>query len=155
MIRRVCLWIFVAGLLLLVKPALAAPSHAEVDPRVWQDLASAPTASLLVRLADPSGSPAYLTPNSISTQSAARDVLQRIQLTTGSQRSLRAWLDAAGISYRSYWIVNLIALQASWAEVEQLASRPDVLYIESDRAFTVPLESPDTSQPEPVGLLSI
>jgi serine protease AprX len=50
-----------------------------------------------------------------------------------SQAPLRAWLDARGASYRSYYIVNLLHVQAGdRALVETLSARPDVARIEAN-----------------------
>jgi serine protease AprX len=156
MLRQIISWILLSSLLLAVSPGMAAaPLHAEIDPRVWDDLAAAPSVNLLVRLADPAGSPAPLVPNSGSSPAAALAVQQRIARTAVSQQDLRATLDAAGLPYRSYWIVNLIALKADRAEVERLAARPDVLAIEPDRAFQVPLETPAAGTPQPAAVASI
>jgi serine protease AprX len=156
MLRRIISWLLLASLLLVVPPRVAAAQlHAEIDPRVWDDLAAAPSVNLLVRLADPAGSTPALIPNSVSSLATALAVEQRIARTTVSQSDLRATLDAAGLPYRSYWIVNLIALKADRAEVERLAARPDVLTIEPDRAFQVPLETPAAVTPQPASIASI
>ena len=140
MVRRLPLLILLVCLFWFVPPALAAstPPHAEIDPRVWQDLAAADTIPVIVRVRDLPPVPAALAPADLLKTSELRLVEQRIQSAETSQRSLRAELDASGKSFHTYWIVNLIAMQASQADVELLAARSDVLYIESDRAFQIP-----------------
>ncbi len=64
-----------------------------------------------------------------------------------SQGPVRAQLDALGAKHRAYWIVNLLAVEGSRAAVEAMAARSDVLAIESDRAYRVPLERPDVNAP--------
>ncbi|MBU1878234.1 MAG: S8 family serine peptidase, partial [Chloroflexi bacterium] len=50
-----------------------------------------------------------------------------------SQAPLRAWLDARGVPYRAFYIVNLIHIEAGdQALVEALAARPDVARIEAN-----------------------
>lgn len=144
--RRLISLILGVAILLLVRPVKAAPSnHAEIDPRVWQDLASSSTAPLLVRLVDPPTLVSLNATDRVSKDIAAADIDQRMAQTTDSQRGLRAELDAAGLAYRSYWVVNLIAVTAGPAEIERIAARPDVLYIESDRAFPVLSEPTDAA----------
>jgi subtilisin family serine protease len=128
----------------MVQPVWAnTPFRAEIDPRIWQDLATASTTSVLVRIQTLSPSTDSLP--SLSSSDSSQDPIsiklrQQIYTTAQSQHNLRAELDAAGQPYRSYWIVNLIVLTADRAELERLASRSDVLYIEPNRPFAVPLE---------------
>ncbi len=129
--------------------------HAEIDPRVWQDLAAADTIPIIVRVRDLPPAPAALSPADLLKTSELRQVEQRIQSAAASQRSLRAELAASGKSFRPYWIVNLIALQASQADIELLAARPDVLYIESDHAFQVPLETAASDPLQPAAVTGI
>ncbi|MEE8390358.1 MAG: S8 family serine peptidase [Anaerolineae bacterium] len=50
-----------------------------------------------------------------------------------SQASLRAWLDAQDVSYRSFYIVNLLHVQTGdRALVDALSARPDVARIEAN-----------------------
>jgi serine protease AprX len=156
MARRICSWILLACLLLAVQPAAAAaPHHAEIDPRVLADLASSPTAAIIVRLAEPTGSSGALIPKAVSPYASALAVGQRIQEMTNNQRGLRADLETSGVAYRSFWILNMIGLQANRAEIDRLAARDDVLFIESDRAFTVPLETPGADQPQPTAVSTV
>ena len=157
MVRRLPLLILLVCLFWFVPPALAAstPPHAEIDPRVWQDLAAADTIPVIVRVRDLPPAPPALAPADLLKTSELRQVEQRIQSAETSQRSLRAELDASGKSFHTYWIVNQIALQASQADVELLAARSDVLYIESDRAFQVPLETAFSEMLQPAAVTGI
>jgi subtilisin family serine protease len=131
-------FVLLAVLFFLAQPALASTAfHAEIDARIWQELAAAPSAHLLVRLREPAESLAPFT----SGTSAKEQLMQRIAQVEASQSGLRAQLAAEGIPYRSYWLVNVVAVTANRAQLERLAARPDVLSIESDRPFRVPLET--------------
>jgi len=141
--RRVLWMILLAGLLALAQPVFASPVlRAEIDPRVWQELADGSNAQWLVRLQEPTAGPAPFS----SDASALQQVEQRIQQAQSSQGGVRAQLTAAGIPFRAYWLVNVVAVSGDRSLLESLAARPDVLYIESDRSFTVPLETPDAIQ---------
>ncbi|MEP6881725.1 MAG: S8 family serine peptidase [Dokdonella sp.] len=58
-----------------------------------------------------------------------------------SQADLRSWLDAQGISYRPFWIVNMIEATLTPAQMDALAARGDIAKIESNRSFA--LKQPD------------
>lgn len=150
MLRRELVVMLVIVWLWVAHPVVAGPTalQAEIDPRIWQDLAAAPSAPVIVRLRE---LPTPPTANDSPTAGlvAQRQVEITIQAAQNAQRSLRAALDAQAKPYRSYWIVNILALEATLDEIHQLASRSDVLAIESNRAFRVPLETalPDPSAP--------
>jgi len=56
-----------------------------------------------------------------------------------TQRDVRAWLDANGISYRSYWIANVIQARLPRTAIAALASRNDVLRIEPNPSIPMKL----------------
>lgn len=64
-----------------------------------------------------------------------------------SQSQLRAELDSRGISYRAYWIVNLMTLIGNREIIEFLQAQPNVRMIEPDRNFQAALS--DSSYPNP------
>ncbi len=73
-----------------------------------------------------------------------------------SQADLLIWLNmrkAAGIvaDYRSYYIVNAVAVTAGVSTLEALAARPDVAFIESMSVFTIPEPIDD----EPIGTAAV
>ena len=154
MARRIPFLVILVGLFWFVQPVLAAsnPLQAEIDPRVWQDLAISDKIDIIVRVRDLPALPEVVSTTDLLKTSALRQVDARIRAADTSQRNLRAELSASGVLFHTYWIVNLVALQANQAEIEGLAARPDVVYIESDRAFQVPLEtiSSNVSQPTSV-----
>jgi subtilisin family serine protease len=56
-----------------------------------------------------------------------------------TQRDVRAWLDANGIAYRSYWIANVIQARLPRTAIDALASRNDVLRIEPNPSIPMKL----------------
>ena len=123
-------------------------AQGKIDPRVLKDTENGQTAHFLVYLnqqARPGNAAA-----------AARDRAQRGQIVFGALRNVaastqpavRAQLEALGLKYRAYWISNSFAVEGNRAAVEALAARPDVQAIESDAAFTVQLEQPETQAPQ-------
>jgi subtilisin family serine protease len=80
-----------------------------------------------------------------------RAIVDALRGTAGaSQGPVRAQLDALGAKHRSYWIVNLLAVEGNRAAVEAMAARSDVLAIESDRAHRVALEQPEAFSPDTI-----
>eukprot|EP01121_Diplochlamys_sp_Union-15-3_P006517 TRINITY_DN169_c0_g1_i4.p1 TRINITY_DN169_c0_g1~~TRINITY_DN169_c0_g1_i4.p1 ORF type:complete len:483 (-),score=115.10 TRINITY_DN169_c0_g1_i4:39-1487(-) len=69
-----------------------------------------------------------------------------------SQGPLIAELTRMGVQFRSYWIVNMIAVKANTSVINAIASRDDVRLLESNHPFRVPLEQPDLYQPSNVSL---
>lgn len=49
-----------------------------------------------------------------------------------SQANLRAWLEAQGIPYRAYYIVNMILVTGDAALVDELRQRPDVARLDAN-----------------------
>lgn len=139
-------------------PAAATASQsarqASVDPQVMADTADGQTGSVLVVLkaqADlaaitanlPAGVDVSNGSHSAAWVAQGQSVVDGLrQSAAASQPGLTTFLQAAGVPYHSYWIVNAVAVEASRALVEALAARPDVGRLESNRAFKVPLEQP-------------
>jgi subtilisin family serine protease len=63
-----------------------------------------------------------------------------------SQAPVRAVLDAGGVEYTSFWIVNALLVRGDRALVDELAARPEVARIEANR--TVPLLQPVSISPD-------
>lgn len=145
MLRR-CGWLIpLLFLLALTQPVLGASprSAAEIDPRVLADLSSG-SARLIIRLKTPPPQPTILTTDSLLQDRAVSQVSGLRAAAGAAQAALSADLESQGVSFRSYWIVNALSLQAGPGLLARLASRPDVLSIESDRPFQVPLETAAT-----------
>jgi subtilisin family serine protease len=56
-----------------------------------------------------------------------------------TQRDVRAWLDAHGIAYRSYWISNVIEARLPQSALAELASRSDIAHIKSNAPIRLTL----------------
>ena len=89
--------------------------------------------------------PAYHIP----TRNARRHLVYRTLLETASrtQAPLRAWLEAEGVSYRSFYIVNLILVRSGdLALAGALAARPDVARIEANPRIRNSLPRPGRTE---------
>jgi subtilisin family serine protease len=126
---------------------------ARVDSSVWRVLEAEGQADILVILteqADLSGARA------LATKEEKGWYVYR-QLTATAERAqppLLAYLDRRGVPYQSYWIRNMIRVQADAALVRALARRPEVARI--DYHYPVDLEpilpsEPASDQPSAVG----
>ena len=107
----------------------AIPTHAvppNVAPRVWNDLADAGgEAEFLVVLAEQADlGRATSLPDREARLRYVYDTLR--ETARRSQTSLRAELDAAGVSYQPFYIVNAVAVKGDRALVSRLAARADV-----------------------------
>ena len=60
-----------------------------------------------------------------------------------AQASLRAWLDRRGISYRAFYIVNALSVEADRATLQTIARRPEVARVLSNPRVRVSLPEPD------------
>jgi uncharacterized repeat protein (TIGR01451 family) len=128
-----------------IGPTHALPSN--VAPRVWDDLAAAGAggeAEFLVILAEQAD---LSQAEGLSTREARlRYVYDTLWETARrSQAPLRTELDAAGVSYRSFYIVNAMAVEGDRALVTRLAARPDVDRIAANPRVRQSL--PDDSAP--------
>jgi serine protease AprX len=116
-------------------PAAATPARdplSKVAPWVLEHTANGASSSFIVVLAtqaDTSGANALAT-----KQQKGQYVFERLYDTAQStQGPLKALLDARGVPYRAYWIVNMITVkQGDRALAVELASRSDVQYIEAN-----------------------
>lgn len=64
-----------------------------------------------------------------------------------SQAPLRGWLDAHGIPYRAFYIVNMIEVTGDAALAATLAARPDVARLAGNNAAFAALEQTPVSRP--------
>jgi subtilisin family serine protease len=113
-----------------------------VASQVLADTENGQTARFLVVLGPQANvrAAADAAPDPSATGGPVFDALRSTAAAT--QAPVRAELDALGVSYRAYWVVNAFAVVGTRAAVDALAARPDVAAIESDRSFRVPLEQP-------------
>jgi len=121
-----------AGLLFLtlltVTRALPATRPANVALQVWESTAEGGEAEFLVVLAEQADLSAAAV---LSTREArlryVYNTLQKVALR--SQAPLRAELDASGVDYRPFYIVNMLVVRSDRALVARLAARPEVARI--------------------------
>lgn len=136
---KVYYWLIASLCLLLILPRSVTAQVAVVDPRVIEDTADGKIGRFLVVLRSQTNTRALV--------AAVQDRAQRSQVVFSAlknnvattQSNVRAQLEAWGVKYRAYYIVNVIAVEGNRAMVDALAARADVLAIESDRAFQVSL----------------
>lgn len=127
------------------KPQVTLPEDMQrdkVSPWVLRDLEDGSLRDFLVVLTEQADlSPAYRLP---TKQAKGRFVYETLWKTAQrSQAPLRAWLDARGVPYRSYYIVNLIHVQSGDpALVAALSARADVARIEANPRIYNPLPLP-------------
>jgi serine protease AprX len=77
-----------------------------------------------------------------------RNLVDTLRATADvTQADIRHWLDAQGIAYRPFWIVNMIQASLTPAQMDALAARNDVAKIESNRAYK--LKQPAENLPQP------
>ena len=117
--------------------AFPAAHAAHVDPRLTASSADA-DALIVFATADRTLSPLAPDANYKLRRAALVDALRAHADTT--QRDVRAWLDAHGIAYRSYWIANVIEARLPPSALAALGARSDVLRIESN--VRIPLSLP-------------
>jgi subtilisin family serine protease len=128
------------GLSLLLGLALLAPNlsvlarlvgPAAVDSRVLSDTAGGGRASIVVFLTDQAD---VRGARAIANRSERGRTVQR-ELTDQAARSqapLGHWLTARGVEFQSFWVANMLVLDADRALVEALAARPDVARIDAN-----------------------
>jgi len=151
---KVCLALGVAVLLLAglalsvcaIPQSAIAAAPANIAPQVWQATVDGGEAEFLVILdeqADLHGAGAR------SSREArlrhAYDALREVAVRT--QAPIRAELDAAGVSYRPFYVVNMLAVTGDRALVARLAARPEVAHIAAN-----PRVRHSLPEPQPGGL---
>ena len=109
----------------------ASAAEGKVSQQVMLDTANGAQTSFIVYLDEQ----ADLTAASQIADEDARgwyvyDTLR--QTAQETQAPVKAQLESEGISYKSYWAVNMIVAEGDRADVVQLAERPDVAAIETN-----------------------
>ncbi len=122
-------------------PALQVNSQPpRIDPQLYTDLAAAPDGKteFLVVLQDQANlDAAYGIADWEARGQYVVDTLQAHAAT--SQRGLNSLLAAAGVSYRSLYIINaLIVKDGDLSLINTLAARPDVAYLQAN--YRIPVE---------------
>jgi uncharacterized repeat protein (TIGR01451 family) len=137
--------LFVLGLTLSVRSApqeVFQATPANVAAQVWEATAGDGEADLLVILAEQAD---------VSAAAGLRDREARLRYVYDvlrktarrSQAPLRAELDRVGVTYRPFYVVNMLAVDGGdRALVLRLAARPDVARIDANPSIRQPLPEP-------------
>jgi serine protease AprX len=140
---------------LLPALAVAGPQQsANVQPQVWETLQAEGQADILVVLAEQADlSAASALPNKEAKGHYVYETLRALAEET--QQGLRKTLDAQGVDYQPFYIVNAIRVQADSALVKSLAARPDVDRIAPNPWVKgipdeQPRQQPDTTAPQEI-----
>ena len=134
-------------LIVAISSAQAGTMHPALQDRLAQ-VADDQAVSVIVHLteqADIPGLDASLRASRASRKDRHQEVVLALQAAARSQEALKADLAASKTSggvfgYTSYWISNLMVVSATKAEVERIAARPDVDFVELN--FTPELIEP-------------
>jgi subtilisin family serine protease len=105
----------------------------KIAPEVLADTADGRSASVIILLADQAD---------VSAGYGMRDQDARgwfvyntlSQHAALTQSGIRNLLNSKGVTYQSFWVVNMIVANADRALVETLAARPDVARVDSNRS---------------------
>ncbi len=134
--------------------ARADPASSKIELKVLEQLARKDEATFWVVL----GEEADLgtAPTIRDWNERGRFVVSRLQAVAGqSQAGARAYLDARGVPYRSFWILNALEVTANRATVDALAARPEVAQILAPRQYTVPQPKPSMNVPASLDALAV
>jgi serine protease AprX len=117
----------------------------KLSPALQADLADGSETTFLVLLADQVDlSHVAELPNKEARGRAVYDALRETAWRT--QAPLRAELDALGVEYRPFYIVNMLAVQGHAGLALALAARPDVARLEANPAVQASLPATDPNQ---------
>jgi serine protease AprX len=132
---------------LWVVGAANSTGDAKLDSRIFAERAPDEKASFLVVLreqADLSGAETIA-----DRTDRVRFVYESLRTQAElSQAPLRARLEAEGIAYRSYFLVNMLEVEGDRSLAASLAARQDVVRVAANSTFT---PAPAPRDPQPVG----
>src|SRR6266581_2018980 len=114
------------------QPRTVSPAANKIAPEVLADTADGKSASVIILLADQAD---------VSAGHGMRDQDARgwfvyntlTQHAAHTQSGIRNLLNSRGVTYQSFWVVNMIVANADRAVVEALAARPEVARVDSNR----------------------
>jgi serine protease AprX len=129
--------LLLAGLAFSVQPvpqAVIAGPPANVAPQVWEATADGGEAEFLIVLAEQADLNAVARVGgslcTLTREARLRYVYDTLrEAALRAQIPVRAELDAAGVGYRAFYIVNMLAVKGDRALVARLAALPDVARI--------------------------
>ena len=136
--------LFLCGSVWLVQAASPAlPTN--VAPQVWEATSAGGEAAFLVILKEQATlDAAAVLPDREARLHYVYDVLRHTALR--SQAALRAELDAAGVDYRTFYIVNMLVVHGDRALITRLAAHPEVARIAAN-----PYVRQSLPEPSPYG----
>ncbi len=134
--------------------ALALACHAATGAEIHSDLAAAAQrdghADALIVLKDQEKPLLAPLARDVDYKARRRALVDALRDRAGHQQAqLRAWLDARGIAYRAFWIVNTIQARLSAAELAELAAHAEIDRIEPNAALALRLPEPDAASLAP------
>ncbi len=114
------------------QPRTVSPAANKIAPEVLADTGDGKSASVIILLADQAD---------VSAGYGMRDQDARgwfvyntlTQHAAHTQSGIRNLLNSRGVTYQSFWVVNMIVANADRALVEALAARPEVARVDSNR----------------------
>src|SRR6266540_447225 len=131
-IRAAAAFTVVVAFIMLVGGTPASGSFGKIAARVVRDTANGQTASFTIYLKDQADLTAAY---GMDREARGRYVYKSLRETAErTQAPLRAMLAAQGVSYRSFWVANVIFAKGGRPLVEALADRSDVAAIEANDA---------------------
>ncbi len=123
----------VAPLALACAAAMSPLQASEVEPGLRAEAERAGTVSTLIVLE--AKAPKQLLSPQGNYLERRRELVNMLRATAEvTQADLRMWLDAQGIAYRPFWIVNMIEAELTPTQIDALTARGDIAKIESNRA---------------------
>jgi len=130
--------------LALACAAFSTPlAAAEIEAGLRAEAARAGSVDTLVVLA--AKAPKHLLRTDGDYLERRRNLVDTLRATAEvSQADLRAWLDAEGVAYRPFWIVNMIQASLTLEQLDMLENRSDVARVGSNRAVSLkrPIAAP-------------
>ncbi len=147
----------VGGVAILYGGTAVSSNQSKIEGRVLRDTANGNEASFVINLKDQADlSAAYRMKDQDARGWYVYKTLKREAART--QAPIRAMLSSRGVSFRSFWVANVIVAKGDRALVQDLAARSDVKSIESNdksnwlKTVDAPAsakvkDSPDTVEP--------
>lgn len=156
MIGGVMIWVSQGAAYAQTIP-LAGAAQAKISGALQDELAAAAgPVDILVILREQPDAAALAAAATVENNGGpeARRVAKLAQVYTGltrtaqrSQAELRAWLDAQGIAYHPFYLVNMIMVQGDLALADTLAARPDVARLAANPRIALPQPPADPAPP--------
>jgi subtilisin family serine protease len=129
-----------------------AEAESKLDPRIFAGRESASFLVVMREQADLSGAEAFT-----GKAEKGRFVYEALRAQAeASQAPLRAALGAAGVSYRSFYLVNMIEVEGDRSLAQELAARDDVVIItpNPEVSFSRGPDIPEVAAPSSVSRLT-